>query len=112
MKAHARLREKLAAGWELVDASGLVEGLRLVKEPGEIALIAAACALADEALTAVLEDGLAGRTEREVAFELEMSMRRLGAEALELPLDRGRGRARRAAARRSRATWRSLATCS
>jgi Xaa-Pro aminopeptidase len=85
VKAHEQLCEKLPAGWEAVDAGPLVEGLRLVKEPGEIALIAAACELADEALRGVLEGGLAGRTEREVAFDLEMRMRRLGAEALSFP---------------------------
>ncbi len=85
VKAHERLREKLPAGWEMIDSSGLVEALRIVKEPGEIALIAASCALADEALTGVLESGLAGRSEREVAFELETNMRRLGAEAPSFP---------------------------
>jgi len=85
VKAHDRLRGLLPGGWELVKADGLVDGLRLVKEPGEIALIAAASVLADEALQGVLETGLAGRTEREVAFELEAAMRRLGAEALSFP---------------------------
>ncbi|HEX9480927.1 MAG TPA: Xaa-Pro peptidase family protein [Solirubrobacteraceae bacterium] len=85
VKAHDRLRGLLPGGWELVKADGLVDGLRLVKEPGEIALIAAASVLADEALQGVLETGLAGRTEREVAFELETAMRRLGAEALSFP---------------------------
>src|SRR6185437_8335889 len=36
---------------------------------------------ADEALKAVLEAGIVGRSEREVAIELELRMRRLGAEA-------------------------------
>jgi Xaa-Pro aminopeptidase len=85
VKSHRRLRELLADGWELVDAGGLVERLRLVKEPAEIALIGAAAELADRALEQVLETGLAGRTEREVAFELETAMRRLGAEAPSFP---------------------------
>jgi Xaa-Pro aminopeptidase len=85
VKAHDRLRGVLPGGWELIEADALVDRLRLVKEPEEIALIAAACALADEALQGVLEAGLAGRTEREVAFELETAMRRLGAEALSFP---------------------------
>ncbi len=62
-----------------------MERLRAVKEPGEIALIQAACRLADEALQGVLEDGLVGRTEREVALDLETRMRRLGAEAPSFP---------------------------
>jgi Xaa-Pro aminopeptidase len=85
VKSHKRLRELLPEGWELVDAGGLVERLRLVKEPAEIALIGAASALADQALGEVLETGLAGRTEREVAFQLETAMRRLGAEAPSFP---------------------------
>jgi Xaa-Pro aminopeptidase len=80
VKGHRHLREILPGGWELVEANGLVERLRLVKEPGEIELLAAASQLADEALQGVLEAGLLGRTEREVAFELETRMRRLGAE--------------------------------
>src|SRR5258708_9475272 len=85
VKAHDRLRGLLPGGWELVKADGLVDGLRLVKEPGEIALTAAASVLADEALQGVLETGLAGRTEREIAFELEAAKRRLRAEALSVP---------------------------
>lgn len=85
VRAHERLLELLPDGWELADASGLLDGLRIVKEPGEIELIAAACALADEALAETLERGLAGRTEREVAFELETAMRRRGAEAPSFP---------------------------
>jgi Xaa-Pro aminopeptidase len=85
VKAHNRLGELLPGGWELVDAGGLVAALRLVKEPQEIAVIAAACALADEALESVLEGGLAGRTEQDVAFELETAMRRLGAERPSFP---------------------------
>jgi Xaa-Pro aminopeptidase len=60
---------------------GAVERLRAIKEPDEIERIRAACALADEALGEVLEGGLAGRSEREVAIELALRMRRLGAEA-------------------------------
>jgi Xaa-Pro aminopeptidase len=85
VKSHRRLRELLPEGWEMVDAGGLVERLRLVKEQAEIALIAAASALADRALGEVLDAGLAGRTEREVAFQLETAMRRLGAEAPSFP---------------------------
>jgi Xaa-Pro aminopeptidase len=58
-----------------------VEQLRAIKDAGEIARMRAASALADEALLAVLEDGLVGRTEREVAIELELRMRRLAAGA-------------------------------
>lgn len=85
VKQHARLRELLAAGWELVPCSGVVERLREVKDEQEIARVRAAAALADQALTEVLEAGLLGRTEREVGIELELRMRRLGAQAPSFP---------------------------
>jgi Xaa-Pro aminopeptidase len=81
VKAHGRLGELLGEGWELVGCAGAVGKLRAVKDAGEIARIRAASELADEALRGVLEDGLVGRGERDVAIELELRMRRLGAEA-------------------------------
>jgi Xaa-Pro aminopeptidase len=85
VKQHARLRELLAEGWELVACGGVVERLREVKDEQEIAAIRAAAALADEALGGVLEEGLVGRSERDVAIELELRMRRLGAQAPSFP---------------------------
>jgi Xaa-Pro aminopeptidase len=81
VKEHRRLSELLGERWELVPCTGLVQRLRAVKDAGEIARIGAACQLADEALRGVLEAGLVGRTEREVALDLELRMRRLGAQA-------------------------------
>jgi Xaa-Pro aminopeptidase len=64
---------------ELVPTEDLVEGLRRVKEPGEVARIGAACAIADDALGSVL-GSLADRpTEREFALHLEVAMRQRGA---------------------------------
>ena len=85
VRGHTRLSDLVGEGWKLVRCKGLLEGLRAVKEPAEIALIAAACQLADEALRQTLEEGLIGRTERQVAFELETRMRRMGAEAASFP---------------------------
>jgi Xaa-Pro aminopeptidase len=85
VRAHARIAELLGSKWELVPADGLVAEQRVVKEPAEIAAIAAAAQLADEALRGVLETGLAGRTEAAVALELETGMRRLGAEQPSFP---------------------------
>jgi Xaa-Pro aminopeptidase len=76
---HARLKELLGDRAELVDGAGLVERLRLVKDDGEVGKIAAAAAIADEAFEEVLGEGLAGRTERELALALELAMRRRGA---------------------------------
>jgi len=75
----ARLEGIVPGPVELVAAGGLVEAERALKEPGELAAIQAASDLADDALRQVLEDGLAGRTERAVARALEDEMRDRGA---------------------------------
>jgi Xaa-Pro aminopeptidase len=85
VKGHARLKELLPEGWRLVPCTGAVERLRLIKEDRELAAIRAAAELADEALSGILEAGLVGRTERDVAIDLELRMRRLGAEAPSFP---------------------------
>jgi len=82
---HARLRGKLDVAWELVPFTGPVRALRMVKDADEIVRIRAAAELADDALRAVLEEGLAGRTEREVALALEERMRVLSAQAASFP---------------------------
>jgi Xaa-Pro aminopeptidase len=82
---HGRLEELLGADWELVPFAGAVERMRAVKDAAELARIRAATELADEALTSILETGVVRRSEREVAIELELRMRRLGAEAPSFP---------------------------
>jgi Xaa-Pro aminopeptidase len=77
-----RLREVLADRAELVPAGELVAGLREVKDPGEVDRIRAAAHLADAALTEVLGRGLAGRTERDVAVDIEIELRRTGADSV------------------------------
>lgn len=80
VRRHRRLREILPEHVELVPAGGAVEAERAVKEPGELARIAAAAALADEALREALERGVLGRSEREVGVAVEEAMRRRGAQ--------------------------------
>jgi Xaa-Pro aminopeptidase len=77
---HAHLREQLPPQVELVPSRGLVERLRLVKEPAEVEAIAAASELADASFEWLLSTGLTGRTERELAIALEHDMRERGAE--------------------------------
>jgi len=79
-----RLEEKLRDR-ELVGVEGVVADLRAVKEREEVERIAAATALADQAFREVLEGGLVGRSEREVAIELAYRMRKLGAEGESFP---------------------------
>jgi Xaa-Pro aminopeptidase len=80
VKNHARLAELVPDTVELIPAGGLIEELRAIKDSGELDRLRAAAKLADEALTEVLERGLVGRTERDVALDLEVTMRRRGAE--------------------------------
>ena len=65
-----------AAGGTLRRASGLVERLRAVKDGDEVDALHLACAAADAALAGAVADGVLapGRTEREVARELEERM--------------------------------------
>jgi Xaa-Pro aminopeptidase len=71
-----------AQGYELEPRQGLVEGFRAVKEEGELELIRSAAALGDQALNHVRGLIRPGKTERELAWELEVYMRTHGAEAL------------------------------
>jgi len=76
-----RAREAFPERAELVAVKGLVENMRLVKDEGEIELIAAASRIADDALEALLERGIEGHTERELALSLEHDMRLRGASS-------------------------------
>ncbi|MDQ4133411.1 MAG: Xaa-Pro peptidase family protein [Actinomycetota bacterium] len=64
----------------LVATEGLVEDLRRVKDDGEIARMAEAAAVADEALRRVRPMLAEGPTEREFAIALDHEMNSLGAE--------------------------------
>jgi Xaa-Pro aminopeptidase len=79
----AKLAEHLGTGIARIPGARIVSELRAIKTPQEIEAIAAAQALADEAFTeVVLERGITGLTEREVALALEIAMRARGAEAV------------------------------
>lgn len=80
VRALRRLTEGLGDGVELVEAAGLVERLRRSKDTAELEAIAAAAKLADAAYEWLIERGLAGRTEREVARAAEARIRELGGE--------------------------------
>ena len=78
-------RQRALAEWfaatELVATDGVVEQLRRTKDDGEVARIAEAARVADEALASVrpLLDGV---SEADFALELDFSMRRLGADGV------------------------------
>ena len=80
--------ESVLAPRSLVATEGIVEGLRAVKDGGEVARMERAAAIADAALGSVLHllaeagrtDGEAGLTENGFAAALDHAMRLLGAE--------------------------------
>jgi Xaa-Pro aminopeptidase len=67
---------------ELVAVEGWIEEDRATKEPAELERVAAACAVADRALAALLPRIRPGIPERDLALDLEWLMRTGGAEAL------------------------------
>jgi Xaa-Pro aminopeptidase len=70
---------------ELVQTENLVESLRMQKDASEIASLKEAIALADQAMEHLYRYIRPGLTERQVAWELERSMRLSGASSLSFP---------------------------
>ncbi len=75
-------RQAVPAVWHAT--SGVVEVFRIKKGPDEIRKLSEAARIAGEALMAVLP-GISGRREDDVAFQLEIEMRKRGAESLGFP---------------------------
>ena len=65
---------------KVIPTSMLVDELRITKDAGEVARIEAACAVADAALASVRHRLAEEPTEVEFGLELDLAMRRLGAE--------------------------------
>jgi len=76
--------DSLAASVHFTPAPGLVEQLRAVKDEYEIGLLRAACGAADRALADLIAAGglRPGRTEKEVARDLEWRMFEHGADGI------------------------------
>lgn len=71
---------------ELVPTDSLIADLRVRKDAGEIASMRAATEIADVAFTWLRENDLVGRTERDLAWELEGIMRAAGADGVSFPI--------------------------
>jgi len=67
---------------KLIPLDGVVESLRIVKEPEELELIARAVVISDEAFNRVSQNLRAGVTEKEIAWELEKSIREHGSQSV------------------------------
>ena len=82
---HQRFAAALGdAGWrgDLVAVEGLVEELRAVKDDAELAIIAEAVRIVDDAFASLVGTIKPGQSEREVAWTLEKLIRDEGAEGL------------------------------
>jgi Xaa-Pro aminopeptidase len=85
VRAHTRLRELVPERVTLVPGGDAVESLRAIKDAEEIRRIGEAAKLADAALRQIMEQGLAGRTEINVAMALERAMQDMGAKCPSFP---------------------------
>jgi len=74
--AYSRLA---AGGVELVATTGVVEALRRIKEPGEVAAVRRAAAISDEVYAALARERFTGRTERDIAWWIERAFHEAGA---------------------------------
>ena len=79
------LAKTLRGKARLIEAPTVVEQMRMVKEPGEIVKIRAACHLAVALFHRLLEVVHRGVSETQVAAELEFAARGLGAEQMAFP---------------------------
>ena len=73
-------------GLELVPQDGLVERLRAVKDAEELERIRAAAEIADRVYAAMAENQFVGRTEKELAWQMEQLFHTEGADALSFEL--------------------------
>ena len=67
-------------GSKLVPTQSVVEPLRMVKDEDELAILRRAIAISDRAFNTVSRRIEAGMTEKQVAWEIERTMRELGAD--------------------------------
>jgi Xaa-Pro aminopeptidase len=79
-EAYSVLKSKLARNASLEPVAGLIERLRMVKSPAEIALIRGSVETNSRAYEKALSRLRPSMTETEFAAELEFRMRRFGAE--------------------------------
>ena len=82
VREYRRLRGKTGDRQELVEMSKVINKPRRIKDEAEIGLIAQAEAIGDAAFSYILERIEPGRSEKEIALELEFFMRRQGASGL------------------------------
>jgi Xaa-Pro aminopeptidase len=82
VERHTALAAADDAPGRLIPLGHAVEELRMIKDESELGLLARACALTCEAFAAALGTITPGRTEREIAVQLERAMVDLGADGV------------------------------
>ncbi|MDP8910437.1 MAG: Xaa-Pro peptidase family protein [Actinomycetota bacterium] len=80
-----------AGGLELVPRSGVVEALRAVKGDDELAAIREAAAITSRAFERLSSEPFVGRSERELAWRMEVLLREEGAEEVAFDVVVGAG---------------------
>ena len=75
-----RLKKDLPETLSWASTEGIVEDLRIVKDAGEVASIETAIVIAQESILEVMGGIHAGRTELDIALDIEFTMRRRGAQ--------------------------------
>jgi Xaa-Pro aminopeptidase len=80
--SYARHEALAGTGLKLVPTTGIVQELRAVKEPGELEEIRRSARVLNEAYERLAGEKLVGRTEREVAWWFEQTLREEGADDL------------------------------
>lgn len=76
------LTEAAEARTELVDLGDAITSLRARKDEVEVGLLTQACSISVHAFTGLLDGPIVGRTEREIARDLESRMLMAGADGL------------------------------
>jgi Xaa-Pro aminopeptidase len=74
-------------GMELEPRRGLVESLRVVKEPEELDAIRRATEVTDAAYGRLADEPFTGRTEKELVWRFEQLLHECGADGLAFPVD-------------------------
>lgn len=80
VSTYLQIKQLFAA--DIVESQGLVEKIREIKEPEELALIKAACEITDQSFEHILKFIKPGITELQVANELEAFLKAKGASAM------------------------------
>ncbi len=84
---YANYDELRRGGLELEPRRGVVESLRIVKEPEELDAIRRATDVTDRAYELLAEEQLSGRTEKALAWRMEQLLRECGADGVAFPVD-------------------------